>query len=150
MTTSRIMLTLRLALASLVLAGCGTGTPDTSGTPDAAGTPGDQGTESTAGEDTATEGPPQVEAAVADLAEREDVEVSAVQVDSVTEVTWPDGALGCPKPGEMYTQALVEGLEIVLTVDGASHTYHSSLEGEPFLCEQPAERRGGGQPNSDG
>jgi len=24
-------------------------------------------------------------------------------------VTWPDGALGCPQEGRMYTQALVEG-----------------------------------------
>jgi hypothetical protein len=47
----------------------------------------------------------------------EDIEVVVAE-----EVTWPDGALGCPEPDGMYTQALVEGYRIVLEVDGRRST----------------------------
>lgn len=133
------MLTAGLAVAALLLAGCG-GPGEQESAPDAV--------------ETVTPVPapaaPQVENAVADLAERQEVAESDVRVESVTEVTWPDGSLGCPQPGEMYTQALVEGLEIVLSVGATRYAYHSSVEGEPFLCEQPAERPREGQPSSDG
>jgi len=34
-----------------------------------------------------------------------------VEVDAVT---WPDTSLGCPKPGMMYPQVLVEGVLVQL------------------------------------
>ena len=33
-------------------------------------------------------------------------------------VTWSDGSLGCPQPGEYYTQVLVPGYWIVFDVAG--------------------------------
>ena len=36
-------------------------------------------------------------------------------------VVWNDGSLGCPEPGMMYTQALVNGYWVV--IDGAGQTY---------------------------
>ena len=157
MRISRTMLAARLAVASLLLAGCGgpgeqDGDAETGSAPAASAPTADPSApDGPTGAPTAgTGGPPQVDAAVADLAERQGVEESDVRVEGVVEVTWPDGSLGCPRPGEMYTQALVEGLEIVLSVAGTRYAYHSSLEGEPFLCDQPAPRRGGGQTNSDG
>lgn len=74
------------------------------------------------------------EIAVADLAERLGIEPPAIEVVSMEEVTWPDGALGCPEPGRMYTQALVGGLRIVLRAAGADHEYHSGTRRGPFYC----------------
>jgi hypothetical protein len=75
-----------------------------------------------------------VEIAVAELAVRLDVDPSEIEVVSVEEVTWPDGSLGCPRPGMSYTQALVNGQLIVLAVDGIDHEYHSGRGREPFYC----------------
>ena len=45
--------------------------------------------------------------------------LSSVPVDQLTieraeAVTWNDGSLGCPEPGMMYTQALVDGYWVVI------------------------------------
>lgn len=60
-----------------------------------------------------------------------------VEVREATFVTWPDGALGCPEDGMMYTQALVEGYRIVLVVDGEEVTFHGAAGQPPFRCEDP-------------
>lgn len=77
--------------------------------------------------------------AVIDLAQRLAIETDRVQVVSAQAVTWSDGALGCPQPDGMYTQALVEGFQIVLAAQGDEYHYHAGPDGEPFLC--PEERR---------
>ena len=79
-----------------------------------------------------------VDIAVADLAARLDVDPSEIEIVSVEEVTWPDGSLGCPRPGMSYTQALVDGQLIVLAVDDTEYEYHSGRGGDPFYC--PADR----------
>lgn len=79
-----------------------------------------------------------VEIAIADLAGRLDVAADDIVVVSVEEVTWPDGGLGCPEPGMAYTQALVNGSRIVLSVENTDYEYHSGQSGVPFYC--PAER----------
>ncbi|MFQ5522465.1 MAG: hypothetical protein ACE5F5_02660 [Acidimicrobiia bacterium] len=76
-----------------------------------------------------------VELARADLAERLGLEESAIEVVLAELVTWSDGSLGCPQPGMMYTQALVEGSRVVLQVEGRFYDYHAGTDGEPFLCE---------------
>ncbi|WP_427892680.1 hypothetical protein ACQHIV_07230 [Kribbella sp. GL6] len=75
--------------------------------------------------------------ATADLAKRLGVDAAAVKVVSSTEVTWPDGSLGCPEPGMMYTQMLVPGNRTILEVGGKQYAYHSSASRAPFLCEHP-------------
>ncbi len=50
-------------------------------------------------------------------------------------VTWRDGALGCPQPGEVYTMMPVEGYQIVVEVDGRTYDYHAANTGYVFLCE---------------
>lgn len=42
---------------------------------------------------------------------------------SAEAVTWPDSSLGCPSPGVMYTQALVDGLRVIVTVDGKHYDF---------------------------
>ena len=80
----------------------------------------------------------QVEYSRTDLAQRLSVEPGSVEVSSAQAVTWRSGALGCPKPGMSYTDALVPGASIFLRVGKTLHAYHSSRDGKPFYC--PRER----------
>ena len=49
-------------------------------------------------------------------------------------VTWPDGSLGCPQPGRLYTQALVPGWRIRLRAMSQEFDYHASTRGALLLC----------------
>jgi hypothetical protein len=84
---------------------------------------------------------PLVTDAVADLAQHLDVAPEAVTVVAARKVTWPDGSLGCPEPGMMYTQALVDGTLVILEANGQQYEYHG---GTPLvLCENPKPPIGG-------
>lgn len=50
-------------------------------------------------------------------------------------VTWSDGSLGCGAPGQSYTQALVDGLRIVVEVAGRTYDYRFGDGDTPVLCE---------------
>jgi hypothetical protein len=76
-------------------------------------------------------------AALADLAQRQGVDVAAITVVSTDEVTWRDGSIGCPQPDMNYTQALVPGVRVVLELDGARYEYHAGGARSIFLCENP-------------
>ena len=80
---------------------------------------------------------PAVERAVSAEAERSGVDASAVRVTGYAVVTWSDGSLGCPQPGMAYTQALVPGRQLVLTVDGQQRSYHAAASGDFFYCATP-------------
>lgn len=74
-----------------------------------------------------------LEAITADLAKRG---VSGeVSVVSATAVTWNDGSLGCPQAGQVYTQALVPGTKVVVSVAGKKFDYHFGGTDAPKLCE---------------
>ncbi|MBA2634054.1 MAG: hypothetical protein H0U86_13825 [Chloroflexi bacterium] len=70
------------------------------------------------------------------------LEAEAVELVSFETVTWNDGSLGCPKPGQAYTQALVDGFRVVVKVDGDEFDYRVPLDGEPRLCESDLPRGG--------
>ncbi len=75
-----------------------------------------------------------------DLAATEaDVTSDEITVVTAESVTWSDGALGCPQPDEVYTQALVEGYRIELDVDGETMFFHGADGDEPFHCADPQE-----------
>lgn len=78
-----------------------------------------------------------VEYAIADLAARRGQSAAVISVVSVAEVTWRDGSAGCPREGMNYTQALVNGMQIILETGGETFHYHSAGTGTPFLCENP-------------
>lgn len=89
----------------------------------------------------------QVELSKKDLAQRLDVPPESVMLSGARQVTWRSGALGCPKPGMSYTEALVPGAQIFLQVDNMIHAYHAKFGGEPFYCprervEQPVSGEG--------
>lgn len=69
-----------------------------------------------------------------DLARRALVKPETITVVSATEQQWPDGALGCPKPGEMYTQMIVPGYRVVLQANGEKYAYHSDQRGNFVVC----------------
>lgn len=75
----------------------------------------------------------------ADLAARLGVAVDEVTVAGVEQVTWRDGSLGCPQPGMAYTQALVDGLRVVLEAGGQTYHYHAGGNGAAFYCADPQE-----------
>ena len=76
--------------------------------------------------------------AESDLARRLEIDATEIELVEAQFVTWPDGALGCPEPGMMYTQALVPGYRVRLVANGNSHHYHGARDKPPFHC--PAER----------
>lgn len=73
-----------------------------------------------------------------DLADRLGIELDSITLTAARQVTWRSGALGCPKPGMNYTQALVPGVLILLTVGDEAYGYHAKNDGKPFYC--PRER----------
>lgn len=111
--------------------------------------PGDVGSAITAGPDgdTATStGPdaradqPGVAQAMADFAERNDVDLNDVTITDLRNVTWRDGALGCPKPGMQYSQALTPGQQLIFSVTGhptQTFAYHAGSRGVFTFCESP-------------
>lgn len=77
---------------------------------------------------------PIVQTAIADLRERLSDPAAEVTVVSVEEVDWPDGSIGCPQPGMVYTQAIVNGTKIVLKHAGIRYDYHQGGSREVFYC----------------
>jgi len=72
-----------------------------------------------------------------DLAKRLNVPAGEIELLELSRVTWRDGSLGCPKPGMMYTMALVNGTLIRLRAGGVVYEYHSGGQKPAFLCEKP-------------
>ena len=71
-----------------------------------------------------------------DAARRALVQPAAVTVVSASEKQWPDGSMGCPQPGMMYTQMVIPGYRVVLSAAGQNYAYHSDLRGKFILCEK--------------
>lgn len=121
--------------AVLMLAACGSPTP--SGTPTAS--PEEPGTPVTATPtDGATARPAAIpedvwSAVLADLATRTDGPVAPTVVTAEA-VTWRDGSLGCPEPGMAYTQALVDGYQVVVDVGGQRYDYRVGAGSTVRLC----------------
>jgi hypothetical protein len=84
-------------------------------------------------------------AVVADAAKRFNVAESEVVIARAEQVTWPDGSLGCPEPGRMYTQMLVDGFRVAARTAAGELTYHTDSRGNVVNCasrkahQRPAE-----------
>jgi hypothetical protein len=74
---------------------------------------------------------------VADAAAKAGVAPDAVTVVRAEPTTWTSGALGCPEPGHVYTQALVQGYWIVVEAGGKQYDYRVTQDGSMKLCENP-------------
>jgi hypothetical protein len=49
-------------------------------------------------------------------------------------VVWNDGSLGCPEPGMIYTQALVNGYWVVIEAAGQKYDFRVGGRGSFRLC----------------
>jgi hypothetical protein len=58
-----------------------------------------------------------------------------IEVNSVTAVDWPDGSLGCPKPGMGYLTVITPGHRIALRADGTTYAVHEA-NGRAIVCLQ--------------
>ena len=124
-------------VVAAVLAGCAAGSPgasadDERGTDGAAPTAGAGITQA------------MIDAVVEQAATETGVDIGAIRVVTAEAVTWSDGSLGCPQPGQVYTQALVPGFRVVLEVEGEEMHYHASQSGDFAACADPVEPVEGG------
>lgn len=141
-TTRLPRLVLGGAVLGLVLVGCSGASGSPSGPADGAGSP----TVELHAEPLPTvapgvsEGVPSavIDAAVADAAARTGVAPAEVTVVSAESVTFPDGGLGCPEPGMLYTQVLTPGSHVVVEAGGREYDYRASAGGGAMRwCENP-------------
>jgi len=70
-----------------------------------------------------------------DLTTTQNVRQEALTVTRAEAIIWNDGSLGCPQPGEVYTQATVPGYWIVLEANGRTYDYHAAENGYFILCQ---------------
>jgi hypothetical protein len=73
-------------------------------------------------------------AVVIDAAKRFNVAENAVVLTRAEQITWPDGSLGCPQPGRMYTQMLVQGFRVAAKTAVGELTYHTDGRGNVVSC----------------
>jgi hypothetical protein len=79
---------------------------------------------------------------ILDAIEEEASRLASVPVEQLTlvradQITWPDGSLGCPQPGEMYTQSLVAGYWIVFRANNETFDFRVATNGSFHRCELP-------------
>jgi len=78
-----------------------------------------------------------LEKIIADLAMKIQADRAGIDVRHAESLTWNDGSLGCGKPGQVYTQALVPGYRVILIHAGQQFDYHAADKGYFMLCERP-------------
>lgn len=63
------------------------------------------------------------------------IAVEKISLFDVEPVQWPDGSLGCPRSGMIYTQAVTPGFRISLEATGQVFSYHTDSANQVILCE---------------
>ena len=71
-----------------------------------------------------------------DASQRTGVAPDALVVTRAEATTWSDGSLGCPEPGMFYTQALVNGYQIVIDAGGQQLDYRAGRNRFFRLCDK--------------
>ena len=73
------------------------------------------------------------------IGRREELSTGArkVQVIRTEKREWPDSALGCPRPGEMYAQMLTPGWLIEVRSGQRALEYHTDASDRFVLCTSP-------------
>src|SRR5262245_13332630 len=74
---------------------------------------------------------------LADAAQRTGADPSAVQVVEAAATSWNNGALGCPERGVLYTQAIVDGYQVIVEANGQKLDYRVPDQGGFKVCEGP-------------
>ena len=71
-----------------------------------------------------------------DLGRRLGVDISEIDLGDIASVTWPDLSLGCPRPGQVYGQAIVPGYRITLSAGGRAYVYHTDARTRFVICPE--------------
>ncbi len=74
----------------------------------------------------------------ADAAQVASVDVTEVVVLEERAVEWPDGSLGCPQPGMLYTQVITPGYQVIVSAGDLELDYRLDRRGGFRVCETPA------------
>ena len=78
-----------------------------------------------------------VNAALIDAATHLGVSQDQLRIDQVQPQQWPDASLGCPQPGQLYSQVVTPGyLIIVSSKDGKQLEYHADARSRVTLCHE--------------
>jgi hypothetical protein len=77
-----------------------------------------------------------IERVLEDAASRLGVTAATLSVDQVEAREWGDSSLGCPRPGELYSQVVTPGFLIVVSGSGKQLEYHSDTRGRVVLCQE--------------
>jgi len=79
---------------------------------------------------------PVAQALVGELAAQLGIAASEVTVRAARGVTWGDASLGCPMPGLAYTQALVDGAQVVMDVGSVRYDYRTDGGSRIVWCRE--------------
>jgi hypothetical protein len=73
-------------------------------------------------------------AVVADAARRFSVSENEVVLINAERLTWSDGAMGCPAPGQVYTQVQVPGFRVTARTTAGQMLYHTDSRATAVTC----------------
>lgn len=79
-----------------------------------------------------------LESVMADASSRSGVALPRLTVVRAESVVWADGSLGCPEPGVVYTQALVDGFWVEIDAAGVILDYRLTSDGWFRYCADGA------------
>jgi hypothetical protein len=77
-----------------------------------------------------------VAAAVQDATSRLGLSPGDVSLERVEAREWGDSSLGCPQPGNLYSQIVTPGFLIVINTGGKQLEYHSDTRARVVLCRE--------------
>ena len=49
---------------------------------------------------------------------------------------WPDSSLGCPQPGQLYSQIVTPGFLVIVISGNHQLEYHTDARGRVVLCHE--------------
>ena len=87
-----------------------------------------------------------IDSILSDVATATGTDVAEVTVIQSESKRWSSGALGCPEPGQMYTQAIVDGYQVVIEYGEERFDYRATVDGFFRLCTGPGADPGAGAP----
>ncbi len=79
-----------------------------------------------------------VDAVLGDAATHLGLSKDQLRVDQVESRQWPDSSLGCPQPGQLYSQIVTPGYLVVISSSAPARQleYHTDARGRVTLCHE--------------
>jgi hypothetical protein len=76
-------------------------------------------------------------AVITEVSKQTKIPANQLKITQYSRQTWSNGCLGISKPGEICTQALVEGWRIVVSGNNRTWVYRSNRNGRILRLESP-------------